>query len=120
MGAWSYCESIQRRRGAMVIHVGDIDLVQIITWAIIGLIAGFLATLLVHGRRLGTLTSIIVGLVGAVVGGILFSIVKIQLPPFLESEFKIRLIDIVVAFIGAVIVLLIVGFIYRRRGAPAR
>jgi len=93
-----------------------VDVMQVITWAIIGLIAGYLATLLVHGRRMGTFASIIVGLIGAVVGGLIFSVVKIQLPAFLEQEFKIRLIDIVVAFLGAVLVLLIVGFIYRRRG----
>lgn len=93
-----------------------IDLAQVITWAIIGLIAGYLATLIVHGRRMGTLTSIIVGLVGAVVGGLIFSVIKVQWPQFLLTEFKIRLIDIVAAFIGAVLVLLVIGAIYRRRG----
>ena len=95
-----------------------IDLIQVVTWAIIGLIAGYMASLLVRGRRMGTLTSIVVGLVGAVVGGFLFSIIKVEWPAFLLTEFKIRLIDIVASFIGAVIILLIIGAIYRRRGGP--
>jgi uncharacterized membrane protein YeaQ/YmgE (transglycosylase-associated protein family) len=91
------------------------DVGAVITWAIIGLIAGFLAGALVRGRRFGLITSIIVGLVGALVGGFLFTILKIPVPPILQNTISIRWADIIVAFVGAVIVLLLLGLIWRRR-----
>jgi uncharacterized membrane protein YeaQ/YmgE (transglycosylase-associated protein family) len=88
---------------------------QVVTWLIIGLIAGFLASILVRGRRLGTIASIIVGLIGALVGGFLFSALGISTPSALSGGITLEYIDIVVAFIGAVIVLMIASFFYRRR-----
>lgn len=90
---------------------------QVVTWLIIGLIAGFLASILVRGRRLGTLSSIIVGLIGAVVGGFLFAVLRVPVSADLEGGITLRYIDIIVAFIGAVIILLIASLFYRR-GAP--
>lgn len=87
---------------------------QLITWLIIGLVAGFLATVLVRGRRFGTLGNIIVGLIGALVGGFLFSILGLQVSPALAGGITLRYIDIIVSFIGAVLVLAIVGVVGRR------
>ncbi len=42
---------------------------QVITWLIIGLIAGLLASMLIRGRRYSFIGSIILGLLGALVGG---------------------------------------------------
>lgn len=89
---------------------------QVITWLIIGLIAGALAGMLIRGRRYGLLGSIAVGLIGAVVGGFLFTILRIPTPAFLEGAITIKLIDIVIAFIGAALVLLVFSLVYRRRG----
>src|SRR5579859_6827844 len=91
---------------------------QVLTWIIIGLIAGFLAGLLIRGRRFGLVGSVIVGLLGALVGGILFTVLRIQLPPALQGDFTLRWQDIIVSFIGAVIILLIFGGLYRRRLPP--
>ncbi|GIL12547.1 MAG: hypothetical protein BroJett038_12670 [Chloroflexota bacterium] len=88
---------------------------QIITWLIIGLIAGLLASILVRGRRFGLWGSILVGLVGALIGGLLFTALGIQISPALTEGITIRYIDILVAFIGAVIVLILVGAIWWRR-----
>lgn len=87
----------------------------VITWLIVGLIAGFLASILLRGRRYNTATSIIIGLIGAVVGGFLFNALGIQVSPALAGGITIRYIDIIVAFIGAIIVLAIVGVFWRRR-----
>src|SRR5688572_4784267 len=46
---------------------------QVITAIIVGLIAGALASVLVRGRRFGFLGSILLGILGAVVGGFIFS-----------------------------------------------
>lgn len=88
---------------------------QIVTWLIIGLIAGFLAGALIRGRRYGFITSIIVGLIGALVGGFLFTVFRVQVPAALAGGLTIRFIDIIVSFIGAVIVLLLLGLFYRSR-----
>ncbi|HEX2908377.1 MAG TPA: GlsB/YeaQ/YmgE family stress response membrane protein [Phototrophicaceae bacterium] len=88
---------------------------QIFTWLIIGLIAGLLASILVRGRRFGLWGSIVVGLLGALIGGFLFTVLRIQVPPALADGFTIRYIDIIVAFIGALIVLLLFGAVWWRR-----
>jgi uncharacterized membrane protein YeaQ/YmgE (transglycosylase-associated protein family) len=86
---------------------------QILTWIIIGLIAGLLAGLLVRGRRFGTVTSVIVGLLGALLGGFLVSVLQIRLP--IAGGITLLWSDIVVAFIGAVIILIIFGGFFRYR-----
>lgn len=88
---------------------------QIITWLIIGLFAGFLASLVIRGRGMGLQSSIIIGLVGALVGGFLFSLLNIQVPEVLGTGITLRYIDIIVSFIGAILVLLIVSRIWRGR-----
>jgi uncharacterized membrane protein YeaQ/YmgE (transglycosylase-associated protein family) len=93
------------------------DIQQVITWAIIGVIAGALAGILIRGRRFSALTSLLTGIVGALVGGVIFNFLNIPISPALLDGITIRWIDIIVAFVGAVIVLLIIGALYgfRRR-----
>jgi len=88
---------------------------EAITWAIIGLIAGFLAGLLVRGHGFSIITDIIVGLVGAFVGGFVFTLLKIPAPSFLAGGVTLPYFDIVVAIIGAVLVLLVLSIFRRRR-----
>ncbi|MBA3871991.1 MAG: GlsB/YeaQ/YmgE family stress response membrane protein [Anaerolineae bacterium] len=91
---------------------------QIVTWLVIGLIAGFAASVVVRGRGRGALSSIIIGLVGALIGGFLFSILRIDVSPALQGGFTLKYIDIIVAFIGAMIVLILFGGFWRRRVLP--
>jgi len=93
-----------------------IDIIQLITWLIIGAIAGFMAGWVVRGHGLGMAGNLVVGLVGAVVGGVLISLFdKNAFPSFLTEPVSISLLDILAGFVGAVIVLLAVGLIYRYR-----
>lgn len=78
---------------------------QIITWLIIGLVAGYLASVLIRGRNMSIGSSIIVGLIGAVIGGLLFALLRIQVPESLAGGITIRYIDVIVSFVGAIIVL---------------
>src|SRR5215468_5640533 len=80
---------------------------QIITWAIIGLIAGLLASVLVRGRGMRLLPSMIIGLIGALVGGFLFSVLNIQIGGALSFQVNLNWRDIIAAFVGALLVLLI-------------
>jgi uncharacterized membrane protein YeaQ/YmgE (transglycosylase-associated protein family) len=88
---------------------------QVLTWLIVGLIAGYLASALVRGGRMSLFGSLVVGLIGAVLGGIIFTFLRVTPPPALLQGITIQWIDIIVAFVGALIILLIFGGIFRRR-----
>jgi uncharacterized membrane protein YeaQ/YmgE (transglycosylase-associated protein family) len=87
----------------------------IITWLIIGLIAGFLANVVLRGTGRSMMSNIIIGLLGAIIGGFLFTVLGIQVPESLSGGLTLRYVDILVAFIGAVIVIALFGGIWRRR-----
>lgn len=70
----------------------------ILAWIVIGLIAGWLATQILGGRG-GLLYNLAVGLVGAIVGGLIFSSLHIMAEGFIGA--------LVSATIGAVVFLLI-------------
>ncbi len=78
---------------------------SIIAWIIVGLIAGWLAEQ-ITGRDQGLLTNLLVGIVGAFVGGFLFS-------TLLGFEYRqgFNLASIIVATVGAVVFLFILGWI---------
>ena len=83
----------------------------IITWIVLGAIAGFLANLLVGGRE-GLIGTIILGIVGAIVGGWLAGMfLKLKDPTGINVE------SIVVSVIGAIIVLAVYRAVVGRRRA---
>ena len=51
---------------------------DLLTWLVVGLIAGFLASAVIRGRGYGCIGNIIVGLIGAVIGGFLASLLNIS------------------------------------------
>jgi len=79
--------------------------VGIITWIVLGAIAGFIATLLM-GTREGILMTIILGIVGAVVGGFLAGAFL-----NLKDPTGINLETIVVSVIGAIIVVFVANLL---------
>ena len=93
------------------------DLSQVLTAVIVGLIAGALASVLVRGRRFGLLGSIILGILGAVVGGFIFSLFRfVPAEGSILAQFvTIRLLDIAVAFVGALIILILFIVLFGRR-----
>jgi uncharacterized membrane protein YeaQ/YmgE (transglycosylase-associated protein family) len=72
-----------------------------LAWIVVGLIAGAVAARVVTGRGFGCLADIIVGIVGAVIGGWLLSAV------FNVGGTVGFFGSIVVAFLGAVVLLLL-------------
>jgi uncharacterized membrane protein YeaQ/YmgE (transglycosylase-associated protein family) len=88
------------------------QLTQIVTWIIIGAIAGYFAGRVMWGANFRPLRAIIIGLIGALVGGLLFNFLRISLP--FTQGITITLNDLIVAFVGALVVLFIVGLIDRR------
>ena len=78
-----------------------------LTWIIVGLIAGVLASLVMGGSGVGIIGDIIVGIVGAFIGGWLFG--KLGL----SSPFGGLPGTIFVAFIGAVVLLFVLRLVRR-------
>ena len=78
-----------------------------IVWIVVGVIAGWIAEHLT-GRRHGLLTNLMVGLLGAVLGGWLAETVNFRplAGPFLNN--------LIVATFGAIVLLLIFGLVRRR------
>jgi uncharacterized membrane protein YeaQ/YmgE (transglycosylase-associated protein family) len=88
---------------------------QLVTWVIIGLIAGLLAGLLVRGRGLGFVSSVVLGLLGALLGGFLFTVLRIDVPSAFDGGITLAWADAFIAFVGAVILLLLFGGFSQRR-----
>ena len=72
----------------------------LLSWLFVGLIAGFLASAAIRGRGYGCIGNIIVGLVGAVIGGYLASLLDIQGTFHFWGS-------VIIAFIGACILVAI-------------
>jgi uncharacterized membrane protein YeaQ/YmgE (transglycosylase-associated protein family) len=83
----------------------------LLAWLVVGLIAGFLAGLFVKGSGFGLIGDIIVGIVGALVGGWLAA-TFLNMPDAITG---FNLPTIVVAFVGAVILLFVVRLFSRSR-----
>ena len=79
---------------------------DLLWFLIIGLVAGWLAGVLVKGGGFGVIGDIVVGVIGAVLGGWLFSV-------FGASAGGGLLGALIVATIGAVVLLLIVRVLKR-------
>jgi uncharacterized membrane protein YeaQ/YmgE (transglycosylase-associated protein family) len=79
-------------------------LMDIIVWLVIGGIAGWLAGLIVEGFGFGLVGNIVVGIVGAFIAGWLLP----RIGFVLVGGFVAAIIN---AVIGAVILLLIIGFV---------
>ena len=72
---------------------------SIIAWIILGLIAGWVASKIMHGSGSGLVTNLILGIVGAFVGCILFSAVGGR------GVTGLNIWSLIVAVIGAIVVL---------------
>jgi uncharacterized membrane protein YeaQ/YmgE (transglycosylase-associated protein family) len=79
----------------------NVDAQKLIIWAIIGIIAGWLASVVIGGGG-GLLRYLITGLIGAFVGGFVFNAAGWKLN--LGNEW---LEQILIAFIGAIIVVIL-------------
>ena len=82
---------------------------SIIGWIVLGLIAGFIASQIVNRRGQGLIWDIVLGIVGAIVGGWLFAIFGHQ------GVTGFNLYSMGVAAIGAIVVLLLYHAVVDRR-----
>jgi uncharacterized membrane protein YeaQ/YmgE (transglycosylase-associated protein family) len=89
----------------------EVTKMGLLAWLVVGLIAGFLAGQFVKGSGFGLIGDIIVGIIGALVGGWLAA-TFLNMPDAITG---FNLTTIVVAFIGAVILLFVVRLFSRSR-----
>lgn len=75
---------------------------EFVWFLIIGGVAGWLAGLFMKGRGFGILGNIVVGVIGALLGGFLFRLLGLSSDGSLIGA-------LVVSFVGAVVLLVIVG-----------
>jgi uncharacterized membrane protein YeaQ/YmgE (transglycosylase-associated protein family) len=82
----------------------NLQLDTLVVWIIVGLVAGFLASHVMLGHGMGIFADVLVGIIGAVIGG------------FLSNYFDVRITisghtiisEMIVAFLGALVLLLLV------------
>ena len=82
--------------------------VSILAWVVLGLISGFIASKIVNRTGEGFVLDIVLGIVGAIVGGFLFA--QFGAP----GVTGFNLYSMLVAVIGAVLVLVLYHALFRR------
>jgi uncharacterized membrane protein YeaQ/YmgE (transglycosylase-associated protein family) len=82
---------------------------SLLAWIVLGLIAGFIASKLVNKTGEGMLMDIILGVVGAVVGGWLFRTFG------MPGVTGLNLYSLLVAVVGAAVFLIVYHALARRR-----
>jgi uncharacterized membrane protein YeaQ/YmgE (transglycosylase-associated protein family) len=83
----------------------------ILAWLVVGLVAGWLASVVMRGGGFGLVGDIIVGVVGALIGGFLAATL-LNIPDAVNG---INFTSILVAFIGAVILIAVLRLFSGRR-----
>lgn len=91
--------------------LADISASSLIWWLVVGLIAGFLASVVMRGGGFGIIGDIIAGIIGAFLGGWLFGLLGVSAGGGIVGS-------IIVAFIGACILIAILRLF--SRSYPAR
>ena len=91
-----------------MLTLGNLQCLGFLGWIVLGGLAGWIASRITHtAERQGCLLDIAVGVVGAVLGGFLFSLLGLGMTGFIGSLF--------VAVIGAVVLLVVLKAISGRR-----
>jgi uncharacterized membrane protein YeaQ/YmgE (transglycosylase-associated protein family) len=78
------------------------NIVQLIVWLILGALAGATVSF-ITGRHRSLLRNMVLGLVGALVGGFLFQALRISIAPSLSANISVD--DFIAAVVGAFLVL---------------
>jgi uncharacterized membrane protein YeaQ/YmgE (transglycosylase-associated protein family) len=110
----AFVQSWTRRRplvlAAVAINLRG-GIMGLVLWIIFGALAGWLASLIMGtNERQGCLLNIVVGVIGAFIGGLLM-----ELLTGADIDFGFNLASLIVAVIGAIVLLAIVGLVRGRR-----
>ena len=89
--------------------MGVTNVMGILAWIVLGLIAGFIASKIVNHTGSGIIMDIVLGVVGALVGGFLFSMFGAA------GVTGFNIYSMLVAIVGAVVVLFLYHALIGRR-----
>jgi uncharacterized membrane protein YeaQ/YmgE (transglycosylase-associated protein family) len=101
-GAW-HCD--YRRRARFVDSGRGADQMEFVWFIVIGLVAGWLAGQVMKGGGFGALGDIVVGVIGALLGGFLFRLLGVSAGGLIGS--------LVVATVGAIVFLFLLRLVKR-------
>jgi uncharacterized membrane protein YeaQ/YmgE (transglycosylase-associated protein family) len=89
---------------------------EVITWLIVGVLAGWLAGLLVKRQKagFGRLANLGIGLIGALIGGSLLKIFHVRIE--LLRNIEVNLQDVVAGLLGSLIFLVVLWSVQKYRG----
>jgi len=92
----------------------DIEMGELVVWLVLGVLAGSFAGALVtrKGAGFGLVTNLLFGLAGALVGGVLFDALDVELD---LGSVTLQYDRLVAAFVGALIVIVVARFLESRR-----
>lgn len=83
---------------------------DILVWIIFGAIAGWIASIIMKkNKKMGAIANIVVGIIGAFIGGYLMELAGV------EVEEGFNFMNLLVAILGAVVLLFVLGLFSRRR-----
>ena len=86
----------------------------ILSWILFGLLAGAVARMVVPGRRkLGCITTLAVGVVGAFIGGVIGNVILGH-----PVRFRFDLVPFLLAVVGSIVLLLLLDALGGRRRGP--
>ncbi len=92
------------------------DANQLLTWLVIGGLAGAGAASLAP-RKMSFSEMVLTGLVGAVVGGVIVNMAGVELP---DISVTISLADLITAFIGALVLIVVMSVFFGSRWQDRR
>ena len=82
---------------------------SLVSWVVLGLVAGFIGSKLVNHTGEGLIRDILLGVVGAIIGGYLFNLFGAS------GVTGLNLYSVLVSVVGSVVFLIVYHAIFRRR-----
>lgn len=100
--------------GMLISNRQQSSAMSFIAWIVLGLIAGFIGSKLVNQTGEGLIRDVLLGVVGAIIGGYLFNLFGAS------GVTGLNLYSLLVAVVGAVVFLIVYHALFRRRGLSLR
>lgn len=90
----------------------QIDFAALVVWLIVGALGGYVAGMVVKMRQggFGVIGNIVIGLIGALIGGFLFDFFNISV----AGDVSISADDVIAAIVGSIILIVVLAFIRRK------
>jgi uncharacterized membrane protein YeaQ/YmgE (transglycosylase-associated protein family) len=95
--------------GLLITNRQQSSAMSFLAWIVLGLVAGFIGSKLVNKTGEGLVRDVLLGVVGAIIGGFLFNLFGAS------GVTGLNLYSVLVAVVGAVVFLVIYHALFRRR-----